>query len=142
MLQMQGTLGIGKTARRTAILIALATTVMMSIWMSAGPVSNANAGGYHFCWYVVADPYGLPYDRCAPPTGTTGLIRAATVSWEHSTCLSTTTAANVLNHPWVCTGGPNTVRWVEFNDGVFRKPIVRNNTTGDVAHIGGIAETW
>ncbi len=138
MLQTQGTLAIGKSARRMAILIALAVTVAMSIWMSAGPVSKANADSGQFCWYVLAQPYGWPYDRCSASVwATTQGFEGATVSWEHSTCIATLNAAEQLNASWVCTGGPNTVRWTSFPGGTFRRPIVRNNTTGDYTHIGG-----
>ena len=120
---------------RRMLLGLVAAVLLVATWASVGQTEKAEAG--NFCTYVFVQPYGQAGDRCAATWG--GPLYGVTVeSFEHSGCVATTNAGGALNSSWVCSAGPNSFNWQFYgNDGVYRRAIIRNNTTGATNHISG-----
>lgn len=139
---MPGEVSLGRpqSARRTALAIGSAVVLLLALWMSVGPTTKAKAdvkGYYQFCSNAWVQPYGQAGDRCASPLG--GYLWMVQVSsYEHSACVSYLNNVGNVASSWACTPGPNNFATKYFvEDGVWRRGIVRNNTTNSGAHIAG-----
>jgi len=130
ILATRGGHAAAQRARRWGVVAALATSLLMSIWLSAGPVPTAHA--FHeiqYCNTWLA-PWGQPGDSCAANWGG-GLYAAGVRSYTHSGCVSVLNSGGGLAASWKCTSGPNDLTYYLFgNDGVYRRGIVRNNAGG------------
>lgn len=133
--------GSSMIGKRWLVLLAalMATAAMYFPWT----VQQASAQtSYAFCWKVTLAPYGQYGDRCNSWGG--GYLRDSSVyGYYHSACIDYTNGVNQnLMYPWACTP-KGTFRYVGFwNDGIYRKPIIRNNTTGDTNMVEGWYECY
>jgi len=127
--------------RPKATLVMGATILGIAlVSLLAGMVPAAKAdvqGNMYFCTQVWLQPYGQAGDRCASPLG--GYLYAVTGNTvEHSGCVSVLNNIGNVSSTWACTPGGNTAVQKYFpGDGIWRRGIIRNNTTGSGAHMSG-----
>ena len=139
--EMDGRLVVVEPHKRMLVIIAVALSLLLTAWMAAGPLASARAdvkGSYNFCSNVWVKPYGQqPNDRCVSPIG--GYLYSVLVqTFEHSGCVSVLNNVGNVSEAWSCTPGGSTYAsrfYVE--DGIWRRGIIRNNTSGSGAHISG-----
>jgi hypothetical protein len=121
--------------KRGLVLLAALTAAAAMLFSATAPKASA-ATEYQFCHGVNLAPYGQYGDRCNA-WGGGYLAESKVYSWEHSVCIDYTNGVDSnLMYPWACGDPPlngiPSFRFVNFwNDGIYRKPIIRNNTTGD-----------
>jgi hypothetical protein len=130
-------LGLGKSV--ALLLVTLFAAVAM--YFAATPSPALAQTEYHFCQVTLA-PYGQNGDRCSA-WGGGYLFEAGVIGYNHSACIDFTNGIdNNLMYSWACAPAPQpgqfTYKAVNYgNDGVYRKPIIRNNTTGDSNKVEG-----
>lgn len=111
---------------RLAALFAL--LVIAGVGLLAAP-PNSEAKSVNFCSTVSLAPYGHPGDRCWGPGSFVFGINL--VTYDRAGCVTVANGANQLLQSWTCGAagsvpGPAVV--LNFgNDGVWRKPVIRNN---------------
>lgn len=140
--QMTKPATIGPTAvGRRVMLLLTALIAAMALYFSATVSSAAAQTSYNFCAVTLA-PYGQYGDRCSS-WGGGYLSESSVIGYDHSACIDYTNGINEnLMYSWACAPAPQpgqfTLREVDFwNDGIYRKPIIRNNTTGDSNKVAG-----
>jgi hypothetical protein len=130
-------MGLGK---RVALLLGAFVAAAAMFFSTGAPDASAKTE-YGFCEVWLA-PYGQYGDRCNA-WGGGQLNHTRVYGFTHSACIDYTNGIDAnLMYSWACTGSPPggspAVREVSFwNDGIYRKPIIRNNTTGDNNRVAG-----
>jgi hypothetical protein len=130
--QSHAVLGAGRKARRLALLIALAIALLTSIWMAAGPVSNANAGVGQFCWGAGVGPWG----HCTSNWGQ-WLTSVHGKGGQHSGCVNAYHNGALVSS-WACSP-TNTWAFIGYNGARWMHGTVRNNTASNNVLYG---EMW
>jgi hypothetical protein len=118
--------GRARLSPKTLLVAAVASVVLAFGWMSAGPISDANAGAAYFCNGAWLAPYGQGGDRCYGPGQYLTGVQA--ISGQHSVCVNATQNGNLVAS-WNCAPVSN---WagMGFDGSRWLNPVVRNNTTG------------
>lgn len=121
-----------KHAHRTATLIAVLVAMLAAIWMSAGPISSANAGMGQFCWGVGVGAWG----QCTAEWGQ-NLTAVFGKGGQHSACVDAYYSGSLI-HEWVCSP-TNEWAFIGFNGTRWMQGTVRNNTASNNVLYG---EMW
>lgn len=127
--------------RRYRLIASAILALLATVWLSTGPLTRAQAdvqGNMSICSYSWVAPYGQAGDKCAANLG--GYLWAVSgQSYEHSACVSVLNNKGDVSSSWLCTPGSNNYTGVKWfaEDGVWRRGVLRNNTTGSGAHVSG-----
>lgn len=130
-----------KSIGKRGELLLVVLMAAMTMYFSAVPPKASAQTSYNFCEVTLA-PLGQYGDRCNS-WGGGYLSHSVVVGWDHSACINYTNGINQnLMYAWACAPKPPpgypAFREVNFwNDGIYRKPIIRNNTTGDQNRVAG-----
>jgi len=112
------------------------TSITIFAAAKAPPASATTA--YNFCNVTLA-PYGQSGDRCYA-WGGGYLYGVDLVTYERSGCSTVSDGSGNLIQSWTCfpkgsSPAAYELHWV--NDGVYRKPVIRNNNLSYSGHFAG-----
>lgn len=128
------TVGLGGLKQRIVVLLAVVGAILGLSIATTAPRASAQ-DYYAYCVGTNLAPYGQYGDRCYAWGG--GILAIAGVhAIDHSACVDVVDAAGNLMQSWSCT--PSGGAWKELwylNEGIYRRAVVRNNTTGSTNHI-------
>lgn len=129
------------TRRTQKMLVASAIVAVALVGLFSNTVPKANAdvkGNMAICTNSWVQPYGQAGDKCASPLG--GYLWAVQgQGHERSACVSVLNNVGAVSSSWVCSPGPNSytaIKWFA-EDGIWRRGVLRNNSTGSGAHVSG-----
>jgi hypothetical protein len=129
-------------AKRIALLVTLAATLLSAGWAVSQSVEKASA--YDFCPNVWLAPKGQPSSECGE-SFLTHVLMDQVHAIEHSSCVAAITYDyHFWGTGWYCTPGPESYRTIYLSDEwgespwVARRGIIRNNTIGGFTHAYGV----
>jgi hypothetical protein len=103
------------------MLAGVLAALISGIWMSAGPVSRADAATGTYCWAYNAGPWNI----CAASYGRP-LVAVFGKGGQHAACTNAYELL-ILVSSWVCAG-PNEWAQINFNGTRNLAGAVKNNT--------------